>query len=482
MEERIHAYVRQACRIRRGEHVLAAVSGGADSMALMHLLCRWRVADGFRLSVAHLDHGLRRESAEDARFVCAQARALGLDCIQRRADVAAAAAGGADSLEMAARRARYRFLDEAAASVGAGVIATGHTRDDQAETVLLRLARGAGCRGLAAMRPRVRRGGRLLVRPLLDCRREALVCWLREQGIPWREDASNAEEDFLRNRVRRRVLPVMAAQLNPSVQDALARSARILAEEDRWLDAQARRRLAGCRGEGGAVLRVEALRRQPPALRRRIVARWLCDQGVDPARLDFALMERIESVLAAGHPPVSVSLPGGMRVEAAYGRMAVCGPSPAGDPGIWALAAPGVTDLAAFGVRVVVEEARGYRPATGAGIGQVPAACWVDRGAVPGPLSVRGWRDGDRMAPGGMPGTVKLQDVWVDRKVPRRLRRRIPLLVCADQVVWVPGYRVAAACQVPDAHAASWHVRFEPLAADPDPPAASRIASGTRCA
>lgn len=463
-DDRIHDYVRRGRLIRRGDHVLAAVSGGADSMALMSLLYRWQEEDGFRLTVAHLDHGLRPDSVVDAAFVRDQARERGLDCVVERVDAAAAAAGSGDSLEMAARRVRYRFLEQAARSVGAGVIAVGHTQDDQAETVLLRLARGAGGRGLAAMRPRVRRRGLWLVRPLLGSTRASLELRLRQEGIPWREDPSNLDERFLRNRIRRCVMPAMAEHLNPSVREALARSAEILSEEDRWLEAQARRRLTRCLDGDGVAIRVDLLRRHPPALRRRMVARWLGDRGVDPARLGFDLLARIESAMSRAGAPVSVPLPGGGRLEVAYGRLEVtAGLQPAPDETVWPLAAPGVTEIEAFGVRVVIGYARGYRPASGSGIGRLPAECWLDRAAAAsGGLGLRGWRDGDRMAPGGMRGTVKLQDVWVDRKVPRRMRRSVPLLVCAGQVVWVPGYRVAADFQVPGPEVDSWHVRLEP--------------------
>lgn len=484
MESRIQEVFGQEGLLHSGDHVLAAVSGGVDSMCMMALLDRLRDRGEFRLTVAHLNHRLRPDAAEDAAFVQSRAEARGLDCRIGCEDVGAQAKAAGISLEMAARRARYRFLAQTARRAGANVTATGHTLDDQAETVLLRLGRGSGSSGLAAIRPRSRYPGGRLIRPLLGCTRDEVTAWMTKAGEAWRDDPSNLDERFLRNRVRSHVLPMMEAQLNPSAREALARSAAILSAEDRWLDAQARRRLRRCLDPESGTLVVPILRRAPLALRRRMVLLWLVGQGADPARLDFRLLARVEPLLASGHPPASVPVPGLGMLMLSYDRLAMGVPDGPGSDVLWPLTVPGATSIPVLDARVTVEAGRGYRPAEGPGVGALPAACWIDRRAVDGrPLGVRTWRDGDRIAPGGLAGTVKLQDVWVDHKVPRWRRRRVPLLLCGDEVVWVPGYRVAAAYHVRDVGAASWHVRIEPLTPSTDIRSVSGcIADGSRVA
>jgi tRNA(Ile)-lysidine synthase len=273
-------------------HLVLAVSGGPDSMALLHgaaAAARWR------LTVAHLDHGLRPDSADDAAFVTDAAATLGLPLEARRTDVAALARDEGRSIEEAAREARYRFLEEVAPE--GALIATAHTADDAAETVLLNLLRGsglAGARGMPARRGRI-------VRPFLDARRATLRSLLDEAGIPYRLDPSNTDPAFLRNRVRAELIPLLE-ELRPGAMERIGHFARLAADDDRLLDEVAAAELARRSVEG------EIDWRDPPApaLGRRIMRLAVGDPAPSAERIE-ALME----AAAADRGGVTIELGGG---------------------------------------------------------------------------------------------------------------------------------------------------------------------------
>ena len=281
--------------------LLLAVSGGADSLALLHGAVRAAAADGrqWRLRVAHLDHGLRPDSADDARFVADAAAELGISCVVERIDVAAAARGGGRSIEEAGRDARYRFLERAGGPDE--LIATAHTADDSAETVLLNLLRGSGLsggRGIPARRGRV-------VRPLIAERRSALRALLVAAGIAYRDDLSNADPAFLRNRVRAEVLPLLE-RLRPGAVERIGRFARLAGDDDELLDGLAMVELAERRMDDGAIDWHD-----PPAraLGRRVLRLAIGDPAPSA--------ERIEALLDAAE-----GNRGGVTIELGGGRSA----------------------------------------------------------------------------------------------------------------------------------------------------------------
>jgi len=261
------AALEAACRrlaLPDGADIVLAVSGGPDSMALLHLAVAAAPPHGWRLSVAHLDHGLRSGSDDDASLVADAAAALGLKAHVRRTDVAALAAERGEGLEEAGRQARYAFFDEVAASIGRGaLVLTAHTADDQAETVLLHLARGTGLAGLSGI---AARRGRVM-RPLLGMRRASLRDALDRAGIEYRIDPSNADPRFRRNRARAGLVPALE-ELHPGAVESLAALAARAADEDRALDALAAADLAARRSADGTI----SWRPMPsPALGRRLV-------------------------------------------------------------------------------------------------------------------------------------------------------------------------------------------------------------------
>jgi tRNA(Ile)-lysidine synthase len=306
-----------------------AVSGGADSVALLlaldELLSEHRLAAS--LTIAHLDHGLRRTSGEDARWVEDLARRLGYDVRLERLPVGDLAQSGRDNLEQAARRARYEFLARVSEDCGARVVLTAHTVDDQAETVLLRLLRGSGAEGLGGMEP-VRAlyagSGVLLARPLLNwARRAETEEYCRERGVEFRDDEMNEDETFARVRVRKRLLPLMQV-FNARVVEALARTARLLREDSRTLDNLAALLLEEAQGGSAAEesgLSVDVLAGASAGLRRRALRLWLAKGRGDLRRLEMVHLVAVERLLSGERGGRVVELPGGARVSRRKGRL-----------------------------------------------------------------------------------------------------------------------------------------------------------------
>jgi tRNA(Ile)-lysidine synthase len=429
--------IRRHAMLAGGETVLVAVSGGADSVALLHVLRILAPELRLTLSVVHLDHGLRPDSALDAAFVESLARGWGLPVTVEHIVVSP---GG--SLEARARDARYAALRRQAARVGAHRVALGHTADDQAETVLMRILQGAGPRGLAGIPP-VRDG---YIRPLLDTRRSDIVAELRRAGLAWREDPTNRDPRFLRNRLRHDLLPRLAAAVEPEIVPALTRLAGRARELVEALAAAAaaevpapspespqqivlsRRRLAGLPPAVGVeVLRLAAVRLGHPGLMRGWAHRELGRVLADP-------------------PPRSVSL-GDLRLESAADRVRVWrgvapGPLPAR-----LLARPGVTTIPEIGRAI---EARCFDRRAGYVPPRHADRVAFDADAVPYPLAVRSRRPGDRFRPFGSPGGRRLKSTLIDARVPRWERDRLPLVVAGDAVLWIAGLRRSALAPVTD--------------------------------
>jgi tRNA(Ile)-lysidine synthase len=293
----------------RSATLVVGLSGGADSVALLDALASLRRRRGFRVVAAHLDHRLRAESADDAAFCAELCRALDVPLRVGRADVRARAAREPGGLEQAARRERYAFLRKVGAEEAAVAVAVAHTRDDQAETLLLRLLRGAGATGLAGMRPR----SGDLVRPLLDVPRSEVLAHLRERGLAWRDDPSNADLAHRRNRVRHELIPYLEERFNPGIRAALARTASILADEAARLRGEAEAVLdASAREEDGALLlRRSALAAAPPSVARAAIRQAL-ERAGGLARVGAVHVEGILRLARAQAPSGRrLPLPGG---------------------------------------------------------------------------------------------------------------------------------------------------------------------------
>jgi tRNA(Ile)-lysidine synthase len=462
MLSRLQATLAEHGLLRPGDRVVVAVSGGADSMALLYALHALARRRRLSLVVAHLHHGIRGAAADrDAAFVRAAARRLWLPFVFGRAAVPALARRRRVSVEMAAREARYAFLARVVCARRAACAAVAHTADDQAETVLLKLARGAGPQGLAGIPYHGTVHGCPVVRPLLDVTRAEARAFLGSRRRKWIEDETNRDPAYLRVRVRDEVLPLLAQRLNPAIREALVRTAAILRAENGWLDELARGILECCRTPERLGLSAERLRQEPLAAERRVLRLWLTELGVQPEALEFETVERVRCLLAA-RGPRSVCLGPRLTVRRSAGVLAA--DAPPARPFAKRLRVPGETPVPEAGVRVFVDRATGWSPPPHRHPGRLPAETWIATATLRGrALTVRSIRPGDRFRALGAPGSRKVQDILVDAKLPRDQRARLPVIACGRQLVWIPGHRIAEGWQLPSPSAPSLHLRVAPL-------------------
>ena len=450
--------IRSHALLPTGSRVAVALSGGADSVALLFALREVAEAEGFRVvGVAHLNHQLRgADAGADEQFCRDLAGSLGLPIEIEHVDVRQLARETGTSIEHAAHTARYAFFDRAAARLGATAVAVAHTKDDQAETFLLRLLRGAGPRGLSGMHPRAG----LVVRPFLETSRTDARDFLRARAIEFREDASNADLAVPRNRIRHELLPLLDARFAPGIVDVLDREAAIAREDADYLDAGARAAAARLISTAarGVALDAEALLAEPPAISRRVIR--LAQQmaagpdtfvGFDAGEAvrRFAVSKSTGQLDLPGH---RVNRRGGLIVlTRSRGREK---PIPAADF-TYQLDVPG---------RVAVPEAdcaisadKGSVP-TGRSAGEVwhlagrSDEAVIEAGRLMAPLSVRNRRSGDTFRPLGLRGRKTLQDFFVDAKIDRFEREITPVVVdSAGHIVWVAGHALAEEFRVTDA-------------------------------
>lgn len=467
MIKKILACIEKHRLLSPGERAVVAVSGGPDSTALLHSLVELLPRLGIKLSVAHLDHCLRgSDSREDALFVESLSASLQLNFIKGRTDVARLSRENGISVEMAARRARLAFFKRAVKKARAGCVITGHNSDDQAETVLLKLARGSGPRGLAAMSLSSRIEGVNIVRPMLGITRQEIMSYLKLRRLAWREDASNSDTSFLRNRVRHEVLPFLERTLNPSIRETLVRTAHIIGDENDWSRGLAARLLARCTSteKGERVLEIEPLLREHPAAVRRVIRMWLAGRGVAPETIDFKMVDRIQTLVSAGKGSGAAPVQGGIQVKRRYGKLVlVTGKI---EPDLIAfrkrLLVPGETVLPEQGLRVVTAKRGGVIKDRKKRPGIYPVSASISASAVGRKkIYVRSWRRGDRIRPYGFNGSRKLQDVFVDCKVPAEQRPTVPVIECAGRIAWLPGYRVAEGWHVETGEAPAWHMTID---------------------
>ena len=454
IESKVRRAVERGALWSPGATVVAAVSGGADSLCLLGTLDALRrrgipSAPG-RIVVAHLDHRLRGAEGEaDAAFVAELAAALGLECVVGREEVAALARREKRSLEDAARRARYAFLRRVADEVGAERIVTGHTRDDQAETVLMHLLRGGGLAGLAGMAPLA--GD--IARPLLDVTRAETEAYCAARGWTPRHDASNDDPAFLRNRVRLTLLPLLERE-NPHLRDTLARNAALIAADAAYLDALARdawdRTVTSSSGDA-ISFDLAALQALPSPLRTRLLReaqrRLTGDEGEG---LEARHVEAAGEYIQSGQSGAARELPGGLRMvrdretltmaRAPHADRDRDGDTPLIEP--VALPVPGEVALPELDLRLRARLLDAEDLPKGALRGDERNVAYAAADQIGQMLTVREWRPGDRFRPLGMAHEKKLQDYFTDAHVPRAARAHIPLVLDGERVIWVAGRRL----------------------------------------
>ncbi|MFO7776607.1 MAG: tRNA lysidine(34) synthetase TilS [Candidatus Hydrogenedentota bacterium] len=422
--------------LRAGENVLVACSGGADSVACLSILNKL----GYTTHVVHFNHRTRgAESEADCNLVADLAFRWGLPfhVISRPVLDEAEAAG--ESFESYARRARYAAFLDIARETGCAALATGHHQGDQAETVLMRLVRGSGMRGLAGIPHARTEEGVRIIRPLLDCSRDAIERYLRYWELPWREDATNTSGAYTRNRLRHEILPLLRGSFNPSVDEALARTAACLRDDDNLLREQAESLLRRCQRSHNEIDR-QTFAHAHPALQRRAIMFLAETHGVTPA---FERVEEARHHLAHGATGASCDLGGRLLLQNGRRTTEIVAPGAGMEWGMRQpvhLACPGET--VAFGKRFRTRWLSRL-PAESVKTYCHPGRQVFDAAHVAGPLVVRPRQVGDRFRPLGMEGRRKVKDYLGDLGLTPSQRESQLVLTDSEQILWIVGRAIS---------------------------------------
>ena len=414
-----------------GDKVLVAVSGGPDSVAMLHALHTSSAEFGITLHIAHLNHGIRGDQSNlDKVFACNLAHSLKLTITVGNADVPALRATMRVGEEEAARIVRYKFLHDTATELGINKIAIGHTADDRAESVLLNIIRGCGVDGLGSIRP----VSGNIVRPLIEATRADVERYIAEHALPYRVDESNADVTYARNRVRHELIPMLEREFNPNVRNAVVRLAEIAAAQSDLIESLAESALHEI--AYGNALDAGLFLRLPETIQFQAIRSEILRLKGDLRDVTFEQVERVIEALRSGND-FAIALPSGEIYASRKGNafhIRRREKLPVVQPFDYALAVPGALSIPAIGMTlhcdVVDNPIAGRLPDDEA---------MIDADCVIGALRVRNVRPGDRIEPLGMSGSKKLQDVFVDKKLPRRERARAAVVVDDERVLWVVG-------------------------------------------
>jgi len=454
-----------------GDGIIVGVSGGPDSVCLLHVLLRLREEYDLRLHVAHLNHGARgAEANADADFVAALAAEWGLPVTIEKQDVPALAAKQKMAFEEAARRARYTFLAQAAKKIGASKIAVGHNGDDQAETVLMHFLRGAGLAGLRGMLPTTPiTDYRLLepfsptpnseletltiIRPLLAIPRAAIEAYCARQNLTPRFDRSNLDTAYFRNRLRHELLPLLE-EYNPNIRARLRHTASVVAadyellsqlREQAWAETVREKR------DAAIIFDRDAWRALPVALQRAALRRAAYRLRRTLRDVNFVHVEHARQVGLRGETGAQAALPMGLALTVSYDTLTMSDAGDAGpppdEPLLWSeellpVQLPGATPLPQSQWTLRANNLEKWDAAQIVANAD-PWTAYLDAGALTEPLALRPRRRGDRFRPLGMGGhSVKLSAFLTNLKIPRAWRDHVPLLVAGDEIVWVCGRRI----------------------------------------
>jgi len=429
-----------------GQRVGVAVSGGADSVCLLHVLGELAPRWNLRLMVLHMDHKLRgEESHRDAAFVRGLAATLDLPCELQETDVAALCRETGDNIEQAARAARLEFFKRVTQAGTVDRVATGHTRSDQAETVLFRFLRGAGTAGLAGIRPVTDQG---VVRPLVEIDRQQIERYLREHGIAWRNDSTNASTAFARNRIRHELLPQLTRDWNPAMAETLAHTADwAQAEEAYWESEIAQLSPAHFVLEPPVVLiDVHPLTRLPLAVARRLIRRAIELAKGDLRGVGFEHLAGILELAASAEGHGRLQIPG-LDIFRSFDRLRIAPPAlDTLDNRNYRLPLPVPGALQLPGQKVVVhtelfENANVTESLPGVYNGCVGCLDW---NRLSGPLEIRNWRPGDQYQPVGHSGAEKIKVLFHQARVPLWERRHWPVVTMGDVILWARRFGPAA--------------------------------------
>jgi len=439
--ERVVAAITRYNMFARTARVGVAVSGGADSLCLLHLLSELAPQWDLALTVLHLNHGLRgEESRGDAEFVGQQAQRLGWPVIVHQAILPADG-----NLEQAAREARIEFFHSAMQSARLDCVATGHTRSDQAETVLFRFLRGSGTAGLAGIRPATHR---YVVRPLIELTRTEIEQYLRIRNLEWRDDSTNATLQFARNRIRHQLMPQLEHEWNPAIRETLAQTAEWARAEEAYWEAEIDR-LAADRLTthiGFVLTNAAALAGLPLAAARRLVRRAIERAKGDLRGIDFGHVEAILALAAGGEGHGRLQAPG-LDVLRSFEwlRFGVLGSYGKVDRAYSVeTTVPGVVRAEAAGVEISLELIEKPETLDSAHCVYNDRVGYFDWGRLPGRLVLRNWRPGDQYQPIGRSREEKIKTLFQEFRIPIWERRHWPVLTDGESIVWARLFGPAA--------------------------------------
>jgi tRNA(Ile)-lysidine synthase len=450
---------------RSGDRVLIGVSGGPDSVALLHILNDLVPELFLKLAVAHLNHGLRQEADDEATFVASICDRLGVACHQKKEDVIGYRHRHKLSIEEAGRRMRYAFYTSVIEKYGYDKIALGHHADDNAEQVLMFLLRGCGSAGFAGIPP-IRDG--IIIRPLIRLQREDILLYLKALGLQSTSDRSNQDNRFLRNRVRHELIPLLQQSYNPQVIPALNRLSDILRDESHWMSEMTAVHFADAllpAGEGQCRLSARTLINLPKAACRQVIRKAICEVKGDLRRISFSHMEAVLHLIEFNRQRPVVALPGGIAVRridesicifsdnrrksAGEGdskeppsnifRYCVQGPISPQD-------CPVVVHIDEIDRQIIFSTLAGPEMTDYHKTGQELA--FFDMDSLTFPLIIRNVQPGDRFSPYGLHGSQKIKKYFIDHKVPRQWRWTCPVLTSGQKIIWLVGHRIAEDCKV----------------------------------
>jgi len=458
MIKQVRETIRKYNLLQPGESVVVAVSGGPDSVALLAALHLLAPEYSLELVVAHLNHGLRKEAMAEELFVKHLAEAYGQPFESESVNIRDLGRQWGKSLEDAARDARYVFLDRVAGKYGAGKIALGHHRQDQAETVLMNLIRGSGLEGLKGMMPK---RAEKYIRPLLFVDRGEILRFLRDRKADFVLDESNESPCFLRNRIRHRLLPALRQDFNPRMDRGLSHLAEMVRLEDQFME-QTVDDLLTRWGIGPADERpffsLQALRGVHEAVQNRVIKRLLesfCPEGKGIA---YSHVMAVRKLMLGRQPSAVLTLPFFIRVKREYDKVSICRcdrksavtlmPERTTDYA-YPVAVPGEVRIVETGatVRLSLLDRVGGIPRD---LRQEPSVAFMDYDKILHPLEIRNIRPGDRIQPLGMTGSKKVKALFIDEKIPRWERSRIPFLLDGRSILWIGGGRLCDSARVTD--------------------------------
>ncbi len=421
--------------IRPGNRIIVAVSGGGDSIVLLHILYCLSKNWDFNLIVAHLNHGLRGcEGEEDAKFVAEYATSLNLPSVLEKADVRTYCKKNQCSIEQGAREVRYDFLKRVLLEQNGDSVATGHTANDQAETVLMRLLRGCGSSGLSSIRP-IRNGW--IIRPLLEVPSDEISDYIQKHGLSFRSDSSNANQAIFRNKIRHHLIPFLEQEYNPKIREGLGRLAEVIRNESEYLEGKTRKLIKSCicnKADGMIRLNIDNWGETAPAIQRIFIRYMVREVGGNEEILSFDHIENMCKWIKLSCTGQIYELPGKIRIEKRKNSLVIC--RFIFDPYQISLELPGSVNLPGINSSININE-YSIKDIPNSS----PTRAIFDADVVSRKWIIRSREAGDRILSLGLNGSKSVKKIFNEHDVPRLIRNGVPIVTCGATILWVVGFR-----------------------------------------